>query len=222
MPRRLSGGRLRRNSTYTGYGRGDGAVGGLFFVAGVEIPSGPACAASPTAPRVSFSEDVLPLLKFKCPVCHLPGGEGYDKSGFDISSYETLMKGTKFGPMVIPGDPELSNLMRCRLARFAGYPYAARQEANVHLRPGFDTRLDRGWREERLSLRSPGRVASLATAKREDASCKAMCSDRSVRNFAFVRRRHAIAASMSGRRIDPGLELQAGPDEALTSSLCAG
>ena len=87
-------------------------LGVLFFVAGVEIPSGPACAAAPIAPRVSFSEDVLPLLKFKCPVCHLPGGEGYDKSGFDISSYETLMKGTKFGPMVISGDPESSNLMR--------------------------------------------------------------------------------------------------------------
>ena len=56
-------------------------LGVLFFVAGAEIPSGPACAASPTAPRVSFSEDLLPLLKFKCPVCHLPGGEGYEKSG---------------------------------------------------------------------------------------------------------------------------------------------
>jgi hypothetical protein len=84
----------------------------LFFVAGVELPSGPACAAQPTAPPVSFSEDVLPLLKFRCPVCHLPGGEGRDKSGFDISSYETVMKGTKFGPMIIPGDPESSNLMR--------------------------------------------------------------------------------------------------------------
>jgi hypothetical protein len=84
----------------------------LFFVASVELPSGPACAASPMAPKVSFSEDVLPLLKFRCPACHTPGGEGYEKSGFDLSSYDTLMKGTKFGPMVIAGDPDSSNLMR--------------------------------------------------------------------------------------------------------------
>jgi hypothetical protein len=29
----------------------------------------------------------------------------------DLGSYEGVMKGTKFGPMVIPGDPESSNLM---------------------------------------------------------------------------------------------------------------
>ena len=90
----------------------------LFFVAGVELPSGPACAAAPTAPRVSFSEDVLPLLKFRCPACHLPGGEGYDKSGFDISSYETVMKGTKFGPMIIEQDqPERVNITNCCLSQ---------------------------------------------------------------------------------------------------------
>ena len=80
--------------------------------AGIELPIGEACAAPPKAPQVSFSEDVLPLLKFKCASCHLPGGEGYVKSGFDVDSYQSVMKGTKFGPMVVPGDPETSNLMR--------------------------------------------------------------------------------------------------------------
>jgi hypothetical protein len=79
--------------------------------AAVELPIGPACAAQPQT-RVSFSEDVLPVLQFKCARCHEPGGEGYEKSGFDVSSYEGIMKGTKFGPMVVPGDPETSNLMR--------------------------------------------------------------------------------------------------------------
>jgi len=69
-------------------------------------------AAPPQAPRVSFSEDVLPLLKFRCSSCHQPGGEGYEQSGLDLTSYEGVMKGTKFGPMVIPGNPEASNLMR--------------------------------------------------------------------------------------------------------------
>ncbi len=79
---------------------------------GGQSPIGVACAAQPQPPRVSFSEDVLPLLKFKCGSCHLPDGEGYIKSGFDVSSYQSVMKGTKFGPMVVPGDPETSNLMR--------------------------------------------------------------------------------------------------------------
>ena len=67
-----------------------------------------ACAAEV---QVSFSEDILPLLQWKCASCHQPGGEGYQKSGVDLTTYEGLMKGTKFGPMVIPGDPEMSNLM---------------------------------------------------------------------------------------------------------------
>ena len=69
-------------------------------------------AVQPLAPRVSFSEDVLPLLKFRCSSRHQLGGEGYEQSGLDLTSYEGVMKGTKFGPMVIPGDPESSNLMR--------------------------------------------------------------------------------------------------------------
>jgi hypothetical protein len=40
-----------------------------------------------------------------------PGGEGYEKSGLDLTSYQGVMKGTKYGPMVIPGHPETSNLM---------------------------------------------------------------------------------------------------------------
>jgi hypothetical protein len=71
-----------------------------------------ASAAQPSQPRVSFSEDVLPLLKFRCASCHQPGGEGYEQSGLDLTSYQGVMKGTKFGPMVVPGDPETSNLMR--------------------------------------------------------------------------------------------------------------
>src|SRR5690242_8271088 len=58
------------------------------------------CAASPQ----SFSEDVLPLLKWRCSGCHEAGGEGLQKSGLDLTTYEGLMKGTKFGRMVIPGD----------------------------------------------------------------------------------------------------------------------
>ena len=62
-------------------------------------------------PDVSFAQDILPLLKWRCVSCHQPGGEGYAKSGLDLNSYQGLMQGTKFGPMVLPGNPETSNLM---------------------------------------------------------------------------------------------------------------
>jgi mono/diheme cytochrome c family protein len=76
---------------------------------GVEVaaPSSQSCAAD----TQSFAEDILPLLKWRCSGCHQSGGEGYEKSGLDLTSYEGVMKGTKFGPMVIPGDPRMSNLM---------------------------------------------------------------------------------------------------------------
>jgi len=60
--------------------------------------------------NVSFSADVQPILKQRCFECHVPGGTGYQASGFDMSSYETVMKGGKFGPFVIPVDPFTSTL----------------------------------------------------------------------------------------------------------------
>jgi hypothetical protein len=63
------------------------------------------------ADHPSFKDHVFPILKTYCLDCHQPGGDGFEKSGFDLSNYQNLMKGTKFGPMVIPGDAYTSNLM---------------------------------------------------------------------------------------------------------------
>ena len=76
-------------------------------IADVSTPSAQLCAAEPQ----SFSEDILPIFKGRCVSCHESGGAGYEKSGLDLTSYEGLMKGTKFGAMVTPRDPEGSNLM---------------------------------------------------------------------------------------------------------------
>lgn len=64
------------------------------------------------ASTVSFREDIVPILKGRCIDCHQPGEKGFEASGLDLRSHEGLMKGTKFGPMVIAGDAESSNLMR--------------------------------------------------------------------------------------------------------------
>jgi mono/diheme cytochrome c family protein len=62
--------------------------------------------------KMSFRDDVMPIFVGRCVACHQPNGEGTAKSGLDLTSYAGVMKGTKFGPMVIPGDPDSSNLMR--------------------------------------------------------------------------------------------------------------
>ena len=61
---------------------------------------------------VSFSQDVKPLLDQNCLTCHKAGGEGFIASGFSMESYDDLMKGTRYGPMVIPGDSFSSNIDR--------------------------------------------------------------------------------------------------------------
>ncbi len=60
---------------------------------------------------VSFAEDVQPIIQSRCTMCHQPGADGFVKSGFDLTSYAGLMRGTKHGPMITPGDPVTSNLM---------------------------------------------------------------------------------------------------------------
>lgn len=46
-----------------------------------------------------------------CIDCHQPGGMGFEASGLDLRTYESVMKGTQHGSVVVPGDPVTSNLM---------------------------------------------------------------------------------------------------------------
>jgi Planctomycete cytochrome C len=94
-----------------------GLVAGGFALTAAQglLPVRRACAAQlpPSYPlHPSYSEDIAPALKGWCASCHQPGGEGFEKSGLDLTTYEGLMKGTKYGPMVIAGKPEESNLLR--------------------------------------------------------------------------------------------------------------
>ncbi len=60
---------------------------------------------------LSFKSDAQPILKKYCMECHVPGGKGMEKSNLDMSSYDTLMKGTRFGPVVKAGDSFTSALI---------------------------------------------------------------------------------------------------------------
>ena len=63
-------------------------------------------------PSVSFTSNVKPIVDKHCAECHMTGGEGANASGFIVESYETLMKGTKYGPVIVAGDPLSSSLYR--------------------------------------------------------------------------------------------------------------
>ena len=60
--------------------------------------------------QVSFSADVKPILDNYCIQCHSGSGEGESASGFAVDDYDSLMQGTKFGPVVVPGSSMSSSL----------------------------------------------------------------------------------------------------------------
>lgn len=65
----------------------------------------------PEGKTTSFSCDLLPFYKaMVCTQCHNQNADS--KAGLDLSSYAGLMKGSKNGPVVIPGDPDNSVLVQ--------------------------------------------------------------------------------------------------------------
>ncbi len=60
--------------------------------------------SAPEKAEVSFKNDVSPIIHDYCLNCHEPGGKGYETSALDMRSYQGLMKGTKFGAVIKPGD----------------------------------------------------------------------------------------------------------------------
>lgn len=69
-----------------------------------------ACSPKPKETPVSFATQVKPILDQRCVECHKAAGQGYSKSGLRLESYESLMAGTKFGPVVKPGSAISSSL----------------------------------------------------------------------------------------------------------------
>jgi len=64
-----------------------------------------------TTQQVSYQEDVEPILQSKCIKCHVsPDGSGYIATGLVIDSYESLMHGAFYGPVIVEGDSQRSIL----------------------------------------------------------------------------------------------------------------
>ncbi|MGD8309256.1 MAG: hypothetical protein PVG98_07405 [Chromatiales bacterium] len=63
-------------------------------------------------PSVSFQQDVKPILAEHCGKCHTGDGPGVQASGFEVGTYEQVMAGTRYGPVVVEGDALSSSLYR--------------------------------------------------------------------------------------------------------------
>ncbi len=68
---------------------------------------GPGVARAP-APPPSFARDVAPILDHWCVSCH---GEKEDQGGLRLDSYEAALKGGDDGPVLVPGQPQNSQLV---------------------------------------------------------------------------------------------------------------
>lgn len=95
--------------------------------------------------EVSFAADVQPLFAERCGRCHVPGQAGHEASGLGLDSYEALMKGTKYGQVVIPGDP-LSSVLNMLIEGRAD-PSIAMPHGEAPLSPE-EQQLVRRWVEQ--------------------------------------------------------------------------
>jgi hypothetical protein len=93
---------------------------GVRFVARISLPaalllSGPLLAQDKKKPTAdlgtSYTKQIVPILKDRCEPCHYTKDK---KGGLDVTTFAALMKGgkTKNPPIVTPGDPDKSLLLK--------------------------------------------------------------------------------------------------------------
>jgi mono/diheme cytochrome c family protein len=64
---------------------------------------------TPASGKASFDLEILPIFKSNCVRCH--GSEAKMKE-LNLSSYETIMKGSESGPVIVPGKIDESRLYK--------------------------------------------------------------------------------------------------------------
>jgi hypothetical protein len=57
--------------------------------------------AESEAASVSFANDIVPILEAKCIKCH---GVESKKEGLDLRTYDDILKGSRNGPVIVPGN----------------------------------------------------------------------------------------------------------------------
>lgn len=85
--------------------------------------------------QVSYSADVKPILDNYCISCHSGSGEGEAASGLAMDDYDSLMRGTKFGQVVVPGSAMSSSLYLV---------VTEKADKKIHMPPHHDESLAEG------------------------------------------------------------------------------
>ena len=95
----------------------------MLYLVPVNILLLSSCATQP----VSYQNDVVPILENRCIRCHIsPDGTGYQATGLELDSYDSLMQGTFYGPVIIAGDSRrsiLNMLVEGRAGEFQRMPH---------------------------------------------------------------------------------------------------
>lgn len=77
--------------------------------------------------QVSYERDIAPIINSKCNECHTaPNGYGYRTTGLMTDSYDALMKGSVYGPVIVAGDSRRSILNMLLESR------AGSMQRNIH------------------------------------------------------------------------------------------
>ncbi|MFZ5922686.1 MAG: c-type cytochrome domain-containing protein [Chloroflexota bacterium] len=92
----------------------DEDAGSVVYAQSLETPTVAVAPTETPVPGISFSMEVLPILKSRCTNCH--GGDKIEE-GLDLTSYAAMMAGSKNGPVVIPGDAENSLMGKALIER---------------------------------------------------------------------------------------------------------
>ncbi len=88
--------------------------------------------ASCSMQQVSYQMDIKPILNDKCIVCHSsPDGIGYKATGLRFASYESLMTGTFYGPVVLAGDSQRSIINKLVEGRAGKFQQVMHDKSNV-------------------------------------------------------------------------------------------
>ena len=85
--------------------------------------------------KVSYTADVQPILDNYCTSCHTGTGEGEAASGLAVDNYDAVMKGTKFGKVVVPGSSMSSSLYLV---------VSDKTDPKIHMPPHHDESLAEG------------------------------------------------------------------------------
>ena len=82
----------------------------LAIMAGLAACEKPDTEVPPVLPKVTYVDDVAPILQTHCAECHMPGMQGAEATGFLVDSYASVMNESHYGRVVDPGSAQTSSL----------------------------------------------------------------------------------------------------------------